>query len=302
MPLPLYGSGGRMARTSAAIWPTTWRSEPLITISVCVGHATVMPAGMSLTTGCEKPICRFSLAPAAWARKPTPTSVSFFSKPLLTPLTMLLTRARIVPLMALASMLSFAGAKDRTAPSLRISTSEFAVRVRVPLAPLTVIWSAEIDTSTPCGTVIGIFPTRDIARISLGDVAKNFAADAGGARRASGHHALRVRDGRDTQAVHDRRDRVTAAIDAQAGTAHALDALDDGTTCVVLQRDLELALDAFGLDRERVDIALILQNLGDCHLELRRRHADDRLLNALGVANAGQHVGDRITHAHAVFS
>src|ERR1700748_3689160 len=291
-----------MARTSAAIWPTTWRSEPLIRISVCVGQVTVMPAGMSLTTGAEKPICRFSLPPAAWARKPTPTSVSFFSKPLPTPLTMLLTRARIVPLMALASMLSLAGANDRTAPSLRTSTSEFAARVRVPLAPLTVIWSAVIETSTPCGTVIGIFPTRDIARISLGDVAKNFGADAGGARLAVGHHALRGRDDRDAQAVHDRRDRVTAAIDAQAGTAHALDALDDGTTCVVLQRDLEFGLDAFALDRERVAVAFVLEDLGDCDLELRRRHADHRLLTALRVADAGQHVGDRITHAHAVFS
>src|SRR6516225_12329512 len=204
MPLPLYGSGGRMARTSAAIWPTTWRSEPLITISVCVGQLTVMPAGMSLTTGCEKPIDRFSLGPAAWARKPTPTRVSFFSKPLLTPLTMLATRARIVPLMALASMPSLAGANDTVVPSLRTSTSALTGRVRVPLAPLTVIWLFAICTSTPCGTAIGIFPTRDIARISLtsGDVAKHFAADAGLAGLAVGHDALRGRDDRDAEAVH----------------------------------------------------------------------------------------------------
>src|SRR4051812_5234742 len=218
-----------------------------------------MPAGMSLTTGCENPICRFSLAPAAWARKPTPTSVSFFSKPLPTPLTMLFTRARIVPLMALASMLSFAGANDRTAPSLRTSTSAFAWRTRVPLAPLTVIWSVVIDTSTPCGTVIGIFPTRDIARISLRDVAEDFAADTGRASLAVGHDALGRGDDRDTETVHDRRDRVTAAIDAQAGTAHAFDALDDGATCVVLQRDLEFRLHAFRLDGEAVDVALVLQ-------------------------------------------
>jgi large subunit ribosomal protein L6 len=35
--------------------------------------------------------------------------------------------------------------------------------------------------------VIGIFPTRDIARISLGDVAKDFATDAGSARLAVGY-------------------------------------------------------------------------------------------------------------------
>ena len=38
MPLPLYGSGGRSARTSAAIWPTTCRSDPLIVISVWLEH------------------------------------------------------------------------------------------------------------------------------------------------------------------------------------------------------------------------------------------------------------------------
>jgi hypothetical protein len=29
--------------------------------------------------------------------------------------------------------------------------------------PLTLIWSSLIDTSTPAGMVIGIFPTRDIS-------------------------------------------------------------------------------------------------------------------------------------------
>src|SRR3978361_1029213 len=173
-----------------------------------------MPAGMSLTTGCEKQICTFSLEPGAWARKPTPTSVSFFSKPLLTPLTMLLTRARIVPLMALASMLSLAGANDNTAPSLRTSTRALARRTRVPPVPLTVICSFVTDTSTPCGTVIGIFPTRDIARISLRDVAKDFATDTGSASLAIGHDALRSRDDRHAQAVHHGRDGITAAIDA----------------------------------------------------------------------------------------
>src|SRR5215471_17416836 len=272
MPLPLYGSGGRMARTSAAICPTTWRSAPLIRISVCVGHVTVMPAGMSLTTGCEKPICRFSLAPCAWARKPTPTRVSFFSQPLLTPFTMLATSARIVPLMALASTPSLAGAKDSVEPSFLTWTRAFASRTRVPLAPLTVIWLFATCTSTPCGTVIGIFPTRDIARISLasGDVAKHFAADTGLARLAIGHHALRRRDNGHAQTVHDLRNGIAAAIDAQAGTAHALDAR---TTRVVLQRNLEFRLDAFGLDSEAVDVAFVLQDLGDRDLELRRGHA-----------------------------
>lgn len=39
--------------------------EPLITISVGDGVATVMPSGISLFTGCEKPMERFRFLP--WA-------------------------------------------------------------------------------------------------------------------------------------------------------------------------------------------------------------------------------------------
>ena len=38
MPLPLYGSGGRTARTSAAVWPTCCLSVPLT--MTCVGAGT----------------------------------------------------------------------------------------------------------------------------------------------------------------------------------------------------------------------------------------------------------------------
>src|SRR2546427_4353765 len=186
-----------------------------MTISVCVGHSTLMPVGMSLATGCEKPICRFSLEPAAWARKPTPTRFSLFSKPLLTPLTMLATSARIVPDIASASTLSLAGTKLSLPPSLFTPTSAFNGRVSVPSEPLTLICSALIDTSTSCGTEIGIFPTRDISFSPLGDVAEHFAADAGLARLAVGHHALGRGDDGHTQTVHHVRNVVAALVDAQ---------------------------------------------------------------------------------------
>src|ERR1700685_2942419 len=46
MPLPLYASGGRYSRISAATWPTFWRSAPEITISTGRGVAIVMPSGI----------------------------------------------------------------------------------------------------------------------------------------------------------------------------------------------------------------------------------------------------------------
>src|SRR5579875_1400925 len=45
-PLPLYGSGGRKLRISAATWPTCCLSIPLITISVGLGVAIAIPCGI----------------------------------------------------------------------------------------------------------------------------------------------------------------------------------------------------------------------------------------------------------------
>src|SRR5574340_357485 len=67
-PLPLYGSGSRKARISAATCPTRCLSAPFNTISVCVGVSTFMPAGILYATGWEKPRVRFSVSPAACAR------------------------------------------------------------------------------------------------------------------------------------------------------------------------------------------------------------------------------------------
>src|SRR5262245_5514769 len=298
MPLPLYGSGGRIALTSAAIWHTTWRSAPLMMISVCVGVSHLMPVGMSLTTGCEKPICRLSFWPCACARKPTPTSVSFFSKPLATPLTMLLTSARIVPLIALACTLASTGSNVTLPPSCLTRTWFDNARDSVPLLPLTVILSAVSCTSTPLGTSIGILATRDICVLLSGHVDQHFAADTGGARLVVGHHALGRGDDRHAEAVHHLRDRVTALVDTQARAADALDALDHRPAGVVLQRDLELVLAGIALDGEAVDVALVLQHLRDRHLQLGRRHRHHGLLDALRIADARQHVGDRVTHAH----
>ena len=54
MPLPLYGSGGRTLRISAAVWPTICLSMPLTMICVGCGTSNVMPArGVTITV--ERP-------------------------------------------------------------------------------------------------------------------------------------------------------------------------------------------------------------------------------------------------------
>src|SRR3569623_2236853 len=50
MPLPLYGSGLRQRRISAASWPTFCLSDPEISTVVLSGVATVRPSGTSMLT------------------------------------------------------------------------------------------------------------------------------------------------------------------------------------------------------------------------------------------------------------
>jgi hypothetical protein len=109
---------------------------------------------------------------------------------------------------------------------------------------------------------------------------------------------LGVGDDRDAEAVHDLGQVVAALVDPKARPADALDLLDDRLAGVVLQRDLELRLGLVAADREVLDVALVLEDLRDRRFQLRRRHRDARLFHHLRVADAGQHIGDRITHAH----
>ena len=61
MPLPLYGSGGRTLRISAAVWPTTCLSVPLTTICVGAGTSNEMPSRGVTVTECEKPTCELEV-------------------------------------------------------------------------------------------------------------------------------------------------------------------------------------------------------------------------------------------------
>ena len=49
-------------------------------------------------------------------------------------------------------------------------------------------------------------------------------------------------------------------------------------------------------DLEVEDEALVLEHLGDVRLQLGGRHVDGGPLDPVGVADAGQHVGDRVGH------
>src|SRR5690606_35171183 len=54
-PLPLYGSGGRSDRISAATWPTISLSEPSTVIAVGALAVSLIPGGALYWIGCENP-------------------------------------------------------------------------------------------------------------------------------------------------------------------------------------------------------------------------------------------------------
>jgi hypothetical protein len=91
---------------------------------------------------------------------------------------------------------------------------------------------------------------------------------------------------------------VAALVDAQARARDALDLLDHRLAGVVLEADLDHGLAVVVAHGEVLDVALVLQDLGDGLLHLRCRDDHAHLLRRLRVADAGQHVGDGITHAH----
>jgi len=89
-----------------------------------------------------------------------------------------------------------------------------------------------------------------------------------------------------------------AFVDTQARLRDAVDALDNGTACIVLQGNFEFRLATVRVHLETVDVALVLQHSGNGRLQLRGGHRHGSLVYALRITDARQHIGDRIAHAH----
>src|SRR5690606_7252601 len=175
---------------------------------------------------------------------------------------MLFTRARTVPDIATAFSAPTRALHTISSPSRATSTAPVSAWRRVPSGPFTAISASEIITSTPCGIATGFLATRDIAS-SLGNQADDFAANAVCARRTVSHQATRGGNNGHAKAVHHARQIFAALVDAQAGTAHALQALDDRTTGVVLERHIERSITGFVTNGKTVDVTFILQYFGD---------------------------------------
>src|SRR6185503_9326771 len=134
---------------------------------------------------------------------------------------------------------------------------------------------------------------------SLPDVAEDLAAHALAGRAAPRHEAARGGQDVDAQAAVHAGDLVLAAVDPAARTAHALHVGDDALHAgAVLQEDAQHVLLVVLVDLEVRDVALVLEDAGDLHLELRGGDVDLGQLRAHPVADARDHVGDGIGHVH----
>src|SRR6185295_3385048 len=209
---------------------------------------------------------------------------------------MLATSARMVPDIALAWFELPSALNTICSPSFFTSTLGSAERARVPSGPLMEICPEATFSSTPFGSGTGYLAILDM--IFSGNDAKHFTADAVGARLAVGHHAARGGQDRHAEPVHDARTVVASLVHAQPGLGHPLQTLDHRLAGVVLERDGKLLVAAVLAQRKVLDIAFVLEDLGDRALQLGGRHHRLGMPDHLGVADTDQHVRDRIAHAH----
>src|SRR5882672_2471392 len=299
MPFPLYGSGGRKSRMIAATWPTCSLLYPLITTFVCVSAAIVIPCGGSYSIGCEYPSCSTSFLPLIWARYPVPWISSTLENPFVTPSTMFARTARVVPWRASACLPPPTCATRISLGSSFTSTPWASRNSSSPLGPFTWIAWARRFTCTPCGILIGIFPTRDGMVSLLPDAAKVLAAQPFVARFDIGHDAARRGDDGGPHAPLDFGYFVAAQVHAASGLAHALDPLDDASLLgVILEIDAENAL-LLVVDRlVVVDELLLEEQPHELRLQIRSRNVHLLVLRLACVADARQEIRNGIANRH----
>src|SRR6516225_2860410 len=227
---------------------------------------------------------------------------SLSSNPLVTPATRLATRVREVPHIARARLVSVRGSTLMELLSIFTTTSSGSTNATAPFGPfIFTVWPSTLAV-TPDGIGTGFLPIRDIA-VPSEHRTKDFAADIGVAGGMIRHHALGRRHDGDAQAVVDARQVLHRHVDAPARLRHPLDLADHRLAVEIFELDLELAAAVAVLDgRIIADVAFALEHLEHAAAQLRARRRHLRLGALLGVADAGDHVADRIVEVHRVTS
>src|SRR5229473_1225325 len=187
--------------------------------------------------------------------------------PVATPVTMLLTKARVVPHIARARLVSLFGA----------------------------------IVTAPSAIATGCLPIRDITLFPYASEhpAQDLAADLGGAGLVVRHDPARGRQDRYAEPVINPRQLGELGINPPPRLRDARNLPDHRLAIDIFQLDLELG-DARTdlLAREAPDVALAPQHIEHVGAEMRRRRGDHRLARPLSVADPGEHVAQRIAHRH----
>src|SRR4051812_29569050 len=176
-----------------------------------------------------------------------------------------------------------------------------------PSGPLTMTRPGSMEMLTPAGTSIGFLPIRLIQW--LPDEADDLAPHATLLRGALGDEPGRRGQDRRAHPAEDAREAVLAGVDAAARLGDALQVGDDPLAApAVLQLDdqsseapmvslvfVDVVPFVRGDDTEVLDVALLLEELRDLHLQAGGRHRGRLVQRLVGVADAGEHVGYRIS-------
>src|SRR5256714_14779764 len=172
--------------------------------------------------------------------------------------------------------------------------------VSSPSGPLTMTRPGDSDTLTLAGSSMGCLPIR---LIWLPDEAHDFAADSLLFRGACGDQSSRSRQNRHTHSAEHARQAILARIDTAAGLGHPLEIGDDPLAApAVLQLD-DQGIEALALLYVKVrDVALLLEDARDALLEAGGGHLRALVQRLVGIADAGEHVGDRVSHHGVVLS
>src|SRR2546426_5801650 len=139
-------------------------------------------------------------------------------------------------------------------------------------------------TSTPCGTAIGILPTRDIASPH---VAQYLAAQSLAASFFARHYALRRRKYRDSQSAVHSRHLPAPHVDTQPGLTYALKAHDHRLAFFrVGHLEPQRALDALGSHVKVADVAFLLERCRQSDFDLGGRHVREVVLHHQRIADS----------------
>src|SRR6476646_10310623 len=209
-----------------------------------------------------------------------------------------------------ASLVSSRGFTSMPAAPFLTSICSGQVKESSPFGPFIFTVCPSTVAVTPAGTMTGFLPMRDIA-VSLSSygrrwraseyVAEDLAADVLLPGAHVRHHALwRGQDG-NAQPVGDAGEVAHRLVDAATRRGHAADLADRRLAVGILELDLELRETVLVIDaRVAADIALVHQHVEHTLAQLggRRRHLGAAPL--LRVADAGEHIAERIVHRLAI--